>query len=97
MMPIPVLLASVILLGWPLLKLIATLLSRPRWKRIKALAAEVRQDDAYGPEERALVDLSLAESKGEPLQILMPISGSCGRLCFRGSAIGRGAVRRRNH
>jgi hypothetical protein len=84
MMPLPVLLASAILLGWPLLKLLATLLSRPKWKRIKELAADVRQDESYCPEERSLPDLQLAEAKGEPLQILMPILALTGGFAFAG-------------
>ncbi len=82
MMPLPVLMASAILLGWPLLKLVATLISRPIWRRFQELSTQLKQDDSYGEAERALIDIKLKEAKGEPLQILMPIFVFAGGIAF---------------
>jgi hypothetical protein len=82
MMPLPLILATVILLGWPLLKLVATLLSRPLWRRVKELSAQLKLDERYGDAERTLIDRTIRDAKGEPLQILMPIFVLAGGIAF---------------
>ncbi|WP_374305963.1 hypothetical protein [Methylocella sp.] len=70
------------LLGWPLLKLVATLISQPLWRRAKILAAQIKADESYGAAERARVDRTMAHAKGEPLQILMPVFVLAGGVAF---------------
>ncbi len=82
MMPLPLILATAILLGWPLLKLIATLLSRPLWRRVRELSAQLKLDERYGDAERTLIDRTIRDAKGEPLQILMPIFVLAGGIAF---------------
>lgn len=82
MMPPPIVLAAAILLGWPLLKIAATLASRPLWKRARALAGQLKMDMWYDDAQRALIDDTIEDAKGEPLQILMPISVLAGGVAL---------------
>lgn len=82
MMPPPVFLACIILLGWPSLKLIATLLSLPKWKCFKELQKQLKADNRYGGPEHKIIDLQAKEAKGEPLQILMPVLIFVGGVAF---------------
>jgi hypothetical protein len=82
MMPPPVLFATVILIGWPSLKLLATLLSLPKWRRLKQLHIELKADPSYDVAEHKLIDAQVSEAKGEPLQILMPILTLAGGVDF---------------
>ncbi len=82
MMPLPVVLACAILIGWPLLKLVATLICRPQWRRARMLAADLKSDQSYGEAEHASIDRAIAEARGEPLQILMPLFVVAGGVAF---------------
>ncbi len=82
MMPLPLILATAVLLGWPVLKLIATLFSRPLWRRVRELSAQLKLDERYGDAEHTLIDRTIENAKGEPLQILMPIFVLAGGVAF---------------
>ncbi len=81
MMPPPVLFACTILIGWPLLKLAATLWSRPIWRKLRDISAEIKTDKNYGDAERSLVGFYMRAAKGEPLQLL-PIPTFAGGIAF---------------
>ncbi|QBR70224.1 hypothetical protein CU048_01820 [Beijerinckiaceae bacterium] len=82
MMPPPVLLACMILLGWPSLKLIATLLSLPKWRRLRDLQRELKADVRYAEPEYKIIELQTKEAKGEPLQVLLPVLTLVGGVGF---------------
>lgn len=72
--PLPITLAFVILLGWPALKLITAALARPYWRRSQALRGALLSDPAYaGEDRRSVIDAELAEAKGQPIFLLMPV------------------------
>jgi hypothetical protein len=73
-MPPPIVLAFVILLGWPLVQLGSVLLVRSRRARLKLLAAELRADPRYGPKDHEYLDCMLDEARGDAFFILFPLA-----------------------
>ena len=72
-MPPPVLLAAlVVLIGWPLGKLIATVVSRPLWDRQRVICEQLLTARNASSDERMLIKQQFDEGKGSPLFLAMP-------------------------
>ena len=81
--PVSVALAFAILLGWPVIKLIAAALARPRWRRVHALREALLSDPAYQSEaDRTVIDAEFAEARGQPIFLLMPVVVFFGGIAF---------------
>lgn len=72
-MPAPIWLAFAALVGWPLLQLASVLLVRPLRARMRRVADELSRDGQYGPDDRALVQRLVRESRGVPAFVAFPI------------------------
>ena len=72
--PFPVLVLAGVVLGWPALKLLATLVSRPLWRSAERLRSELLSDDRYVvPTAREAIASAYREGTGDPLFVLMPL------------------------
>ena len=72
-MPISILFTICILIGWPIIKLVAVLLSRKFWIRLRSIEASLLSDPAYEDvEDRKIVTREMRETQSQPLFLLMP-------------------------
>lgn len=72
-MPLPVICLVAVLLGWPALKLAATVASRARWKRFKAMEQELLRDERLTDEDRQSLQVLRREAFGGVLELFMPV------------------------
>jgi hypothetical protein len=73
MPPLPITLASIVLIGWPLLQLVGVILTKPKRARLRQLAEKLATDPQYGEDERRAVTRVVAEARGDGLILLAPI------------------------
>lgn len=71
-----------ILIGWPLIKLGATIASRPRWDRQRRLKADLEADPRYGRLEQRVVAEKFQEGKGSLGQLALPFVAFFGGLAL---------------
>ena len=81
-MPPLVFLVFTVLIGWPLLKLAVTIVSRGRWDRQRILRAELEGDPRYGLLEHRIVAEKFREGKGSVGQLALPFVAFFGGLAF---------------
>jgi len=72
-MPLPVLLASILLLGWPAAQLVSAILRRSDAARLKELSHALRCDPAYGDDEQKAVAGFVRDAHGDVLFVLVPV------------------------
>jgi hypothetical protein len=73
MMPLPIVLAFAILLGWPSLKLAANVVSLPLWRELKEIRRGLLADAGLTDEDRAQVERIFTSAYGHPMEVLMPL------------------------
>lgn len=71
--PVPVWLAFVGLLGWPLVQIASVLTVRSRRRRLRETASSLYRDDRLGPDDRGLVGRTLRQARGDPGFVVFPI------------------------
>jgi hypothetical protein len=62
--PVPILFAMVVLIGWPLAQLVSEWLVAGARSEVRALVDELRRDSRFGEADRKLLDRRLADAKG---------------------------------
>jgi hypothetical protein len=87
-MPLSIALAFAAIVLWPLIKVIAAIAGRPRWKQVRALEEALRNDAAYAdPEDQAIIAREARDARGNPIFLLMPPVVFFGGLAFAISEI----------
>ena len=71
--PVPILFAMVVLIGWPLAQLVSEWLVAGARSEVRALVDELRRDSRFGEADRKLLDRRLADAKGSPGLVLAPV------------------------
>lgn len=74
MMPLPMILMTAVLIGWPLVQIASVLAVRGSRAKMRALAAELLADRGHSPSDRVLLDRSLAESRGHTMSVIAPVA-----------------------
>ena len=82
MMPSPVYVAVVGLIGWPLLKIATTLISRPLWKRLRAVRSDLDADQRYNDADRRVIADEVKDAHGNVLFLTVPFFAFFGAIAF---------------
>jgi hypothetical protein len=97
--PLPVVLAFIVLVGWPLAQILSVLAVRRQRDQLARLADQLRSDQRYGEAERLVIDEVMKQARGDPLFLLAPlllplgiIIMSIADLFGRGPFGGRGSM-----
>lgn len=79
-MPLPILLATIVLIGWPAIHIATSLALRGKRERFHALVSAMRADPAYGLEEQRQVDKLVSDAKGGAEVVLLPLAVPIGLI-----------------
>jgi hypothetical protein len=82
-MPLSIALAFAVLIGWPAIKVAATILARSQWKRLHALETSLLSDPAYiSTDDRSVIANEITDARGQALFLLMPAVVLFGGIAF---------------